>query len=201
MLTQISAQKLSPILLCEMDFLSGTTRLWNGVGSITWGGQTYTGAGQFGSVSPVEESTDISAKGITLSLNGIPSDIIAIALLDDYQGRAAKVWLGALNSSGAIVTDPIQIFGGRMDVMSISDSGDTGSISLTAENRLIDLNRARERRFTDEDQQIDFPGDKGFEFVAGIQDKPIYWGVPGQSSPAWNPPAVDYNSYGNGQND
>jgi hypothetical protein len=45
---------------------------------------------------------------------------------------------------------------------------------------LIDLNRAREWRYTHESQQQISPGDRGFEYVAGLQEREIRWGL-GQS--------------------
>ena len=38
------------------------------------------------------------------------------------------------------------------------------------------MNVAVDRRYTDEDQQMDYPGDLGFQFVNGIQEAQIYWG-------------------------
>jgi hypothetical protein len=63
-----------------------------------------------------------------------------------------------------------------MDVMGIEDSGDTANINVTAESRLIDLERSRERRYTSEDQKINYPNDKGLEFIADLQDKELVWG-------------------------
>ena len=63
-----------------------------------------------------------------------------------------------------------------MDLMNIDDGGQTCTISVSAESRLIDLDRTRERRYTSEDQKIDFPNDKGLEFIADLQDKEIIWG-------------------------
>ena len=74
------------------------------------------------------------------------------------------------------MADPYAIFQGQMDLMTISDGGDTATIKLTAESRLIDLDRSRERRFTSEDQKIEFPDDKGLEYVDDLQDKEIVWG-------------------------
>lgn len=85
-------------------------------------------------------------------------------------------FLGVLNDSGAVVSDPYLLFSGRMDLMNIDDGGETCIISISAESRLIDLDRTRERRYTSEDQKIDFPNDKGLEFVADLQDKEIVWG-------------------------
>ena len=83
---------------------------------------------------------------------------------------------GAIDSSGALVVDPYTTFQGRLDVPEIVDGGDDCTIQISYESRLIDLERARERRYTHEDQQIDSPGDKGFEFVTLIQDQTVVWG-------------------------
>ena len=68
-----------------------------------------------------------------------------------------------------------------MDVMTIDDNGETANISLTAESRLIDLERARERRYTSDDQKVRHPNDTGLDFVASLQEKEIAWGS-GKSS-------------------
>jgi len=60
--------------------------------------------------------------------------------------------------------------------MNIQESGNVANVNITGESRLIDLEIARERRYTSEDQKIDFPDDKGFEFVADLQNKEIVWG-------------------------
>ena len=60
--------------------------------------------------------------------------------------------------------------------MTITDSGDTSTIKVTVENRLIEFERSRQRRYTSEDQKIDYPNDKGLEFVAEIAEKEIVWG-------------------------
>lgn len=175
----IAGVAVTPILLFYADFPSGAVRVWSGYGNLSWRGNTYTGVGNFGGVDRVDESSDQSAKGIVFSLSGIPSSLISVALADAYQGRTCTLWLGALDSTGAVIADPYQFFSGRMDVMEIEDGGDTAIIRLTGENRLIDLNRPRARRYTHEDQQIDYAGDLGLEYVAGLQDKKIYWGVAG----------------------
>ena len=47
------------------------------------------------------------------------------------------------------------------------------------------LKRSRERRYTHDDQQIDFPGDLGFEFVPKLQELNLVWG--GQNVPVSAP--------------
>lgn len=175
MTTQVSASQLSPIILANLGF-STPVSLWSGYGTITYNGTGYLGVGTLGTISPVEETTDLAARGITMQLSGVPTAMIAIALTENYQGRTCSVLFGAMASDGALVSTPITIFSGRMDVMSINDDGQNATIGMTAENKLVDFRRPREVRYTDEEQKTLYPTDRGLEFVNAIQEKQIYWG-------------------------
>jgi hypothetical protein len=164
-----------PVILVYLSWPDGAVRAWSGYGSITFGGETFLGVGELGNISPIAESDDLGANGITLTLSGIPSANITNALANDAQGRSGKIWLGAMNSAGAFAADPYLIFDGLIDVTAIDDDGTVATISVTLEKELIDR-RAISRRSTHEDQQIDYPGDLFFDYVAGLQDKSINWG-------------------------
>lgn len=174
--TALVADNVKLALLFQADFDSGTTRAWTGLGDLSWNSQTWSGTGNYLTIGGIEETNEIKATGTTVTLSGIPSELISIALSEDYQGRLLTVWLALFNSSNAIIADPIQVFSGRMDVMEIQEGGETAAITVTVENRLIDLERPRTRRYTNEDQKINYPADKGFEFVPSIQEKQIIWG-------------------------
>jgi hypothetical protein len=157
MTSAIVAPVVAPVFLFFADFPSGAVRAWTGFGNLTFDGDTYIGVGDFGGVERVDESTDLRANGCRFTLSGIPSSLLSAALSDDYQGRTCSLFLGVLDlSSGALIADPYQVFSGRMDVMTIEDGADTASIGLDAENRLIDLYRPRETRYTNEEQQTLF---------------------------------------------
>lgn len=177
MTAAIAADTVRPILLAEIVFASGTSRVWNGIGDIVFGANTYQGVGKFGSATPVQETTELQASGVTFSLSGIPADMLSIALQDVRWGKSAKLYFGLLNlSTGALIADPYLIFSGMTDVPAIDEGDDTATVSITAENRLVDLERPRIRRYTHEDQQLRDPGDLGFEYVASLQDASISWG-------------------------
>ena len=106
--------------------------------------------------------------------NGVLHDIISAAL-GQARRLPGKVWIGALDSAGAVIADPFLAFEGRLDVPDIIDDGETCTVTVSYESRLIDLERPRERRITHEDQQIDYPGDRFREYVAGLQDQVIVW--------------------------
>ena len=171
------ASGAKPIWLAKLQFDSGTTRTWSGRGDITFGGEVYQGVGDLGSIGVVEESIEHKAFGITMRLTGIPAALLSVALSEDVQGRTAQVWLGFLDASYQLVADPVLAFQGRMDTMNPS-LGETVTITITAESRLIDLHRARVRRYTAANQNERFPGDKGLEFVTEATEKEIFWGQP-----------------------
>ena len=175
MQTEVVAATLRPVLFVEAEFASGTVRLWSGVGNKTWNGQTWSGAGGFLGASTISESADLRAQGISLSLSGLPSDFIALALAEARLGKPGTVWLGALQDDGTVIADPYLAFKGKLDAPTIENSGDACTISISYENELIDLQRARVRRYTLEDHQIDHPGNPSFEYVAGLQGPTLQW--------------------------
>lgn len=179
MVTEVTGDSLSPRLLAYFDFPSGEVRVWTGLGNLSWDGETWSGIGTFGTFNPAQGGTDISAQGAEFGLSGIPSSLISAALGDAYQNRDCSVWLACLDSGGSVVSTPYQ-WQGRMDTMVIDEKGETSDIRLTAESRLIDLDRPRIRRYTNEDQQQEYGGDRGLEFVAAIADIPIHWGAKNQ---------------------
>ena len=177
-----SADLVRPIYLVKMEFDSGDLFLWSGLGNLVYSGDTYVGTGDLMSISPIKESEELIANGVNFTVSGIKQSLVSIARDEPYQGRKITLYLGAFDENADIISSPVILFGGFMDVMTISDSGETSTISISAENKLIAFDRASVRRFTAEDQKIDYPLDKGFEFVSQIAQQEIIWGRPTPSS-------------------
>ncbi|WP_417844845.1 phage head spike fiber domain-containing protein [Thalassospira sp.] len=89
----------------------------------------------------------------------------------DFDPETARKIIGT-----GLVGAPLRVFSGKTDVPVISDDGTSCVIGLTAENALVDLERARTRRYTDQDQKAEYSGDLGFEFVPRLQEMEISWG-------------------------
>jgi len=173
---ELAAGEVQPFFAVLMEFDGGDMRVWNGYGDITIDGETYVGSADFLNLGEITETSEVQAAGVSVALTGLDSSLVATALDEAYQGRPLKIFFGFLDNTGTIIDTPYTIFSGRMDVMTIEDAGATANINVTAESRLIDLDRSRARRFTSEDQKIDYPDDKGLEMVASLQDTVIIWG-------------------------
>ncbi len=176
MQTVATSEVVRPIVLVQCDFDSGALNLWNGIGNLTVSSVDYVGAGTLLNISIMKESADLAANGMSVTLSGVTEPLISKARDEDYQGRELKILLGAMDSSNSVISSPVIIFSGFMDTMTIQDAAETATISVTVENRLIEFQRSRIRRYTAEDQKIDYPTDKGLEFVAEIAEKEIVWG-------------------------
>jgi len=177
LLSVLGNAEIEPFYAVEMQFDSGTMRIWTGYGDKSIGGNTYTGTGNLLKIEGLEETSDLSAAGTTLTLNGLDSTIITYALTEEYQGRLAKIFWGVNG-----VSDVIEVFSGYMDQMIIQDQGDSSTIQLSLESRLIVLERPNIRRYTSESQkgvraQDGLVGDDSFfNWVTQLQDKRVPWG-------------------------
>lgn len=176
MLAAIATGSVRPLLLYEGEFSGGTTRLFTGHGTLIWNGNTFTGAGQMLRITAIQEVSELQAVNFTVSLNGQLSSLISIALAQVRRGKPGSVWLGLLDAGGVLIADPFLCFKGRADKPEILPDPSQAVISVGYESRLIDAARRRARRYTPEDQQIDYPNDLGFDFVPSLQDAVFTWG-------------------------
>ncbi len=173
---EITADQLRPAIFVKAEFDSGDLNLWTGNGNIVFAGDTYIGAAGVIGIEPIQETQKLQANGLTYTLNGVSSAIISIALSEEYQWRSITTWFAVLDEDFQIIPDPLKIFAGKMDVIGISDKGESASVSLDAENDLIGLKDSKERRYTHEDQIAQFAGDLGLEFMPTNSDVEITWG-------------------------
>lgn len=176
-ITEATAKSNSPVFFFEAVFESLTLRLWNGIGDLSWSGQTWLGNGWFDGFSGAEESNDFARNGMEVQLSGLPETLIALILSGSKQGSSGKLWLGFLNSSNGVIADPYLVFEGKLDIPSLDEGPDEALITLTYENEFTLINRSTEFRWEPESQKIFYPNDRGFEFMTATQEWNGQWGT------------------------
>lgn len=146
--------------------------------TINFQGNDYLATGNFMGFSDIEESAELIVSNMTLSLSGIDKSMIGLVLNEKYINRQIKLYTGFLDvDTHDLVVSPILIFEGRIDAPMISEDPDKGksTVSVSATNAWVDFTRQTGRHANDEEQQILFPGDRGFEFASqNITD--LVWG-------------------------
>lgn len=183
----------------DLAFTPTPVRAHDGVGTIQIGGNDYLGVGTMGQVEAITEDVDAIAHPLVLTLSA-ESSLIQLALDDanGYQNRAATLYLGFQDmATGALMATPETVGVWRMDQMSISLGEKTGTVRLQCEPRL--RKEPRIARYTDQDQQMAYSGDRFFDLVPKIAGFQGTWGakgvandggnlvVPGDAHPYWNP--------------
>lgn len=173
----IAAAMVRPAIFYQGQWTGGFVRLWTGLGPKDWNGNTFTGAGDLLGITPIEETDEVKASGVTITLSGVKSASIALALAEPGRNLPGQLWLALLDEDDEIIPDPRTIFRGRMDVVSIEDSTDGATIRVSYENEMITFEKPREVRYTDEEQKRLYPEDEGLGFIAVLQDTELKWGA------------------------
>lgn len=188
MIAALSAPVVRMALFASLQFGDNTVYVWTGIGPTTWNSMTFQGVGSLAGISAMSEDSDVSAKNVTISLSGIPSDMVSEVLYEVRVLRTAQIWLALYDINQVLIDTPLLSYQGKMDAPEMSDDGKTCTCSISLENVLVDLNRAVYRRYTDEDQQMDLSAtltrlgmsqstiDTGFTHVAGLQEQITFWG-------------------------
>ena len=171
LLAALSARECEPYLAFEAMLDGGALRIWTGTSERTINGAIFTGAGGLVGMGEIGEVIDLTAQSATVTLSGLASGILSTALAENYQGRLANIYIGERS-----VADVMVAYSGRLDTMSPADDGTTSSITVTIESKLVDLQRARTRRYTKESQKALHPDDTFFDWTADLADKQVPWG-------------------------
>jgi hypothetical protein len=166
---------IRPFFMAALQFKTSVQRVWSGVGNLTIDEQTFVGVGSFASVGAIKEGSDAAAYNTTVTLSGIDPVLLGESMSDVQPGLQALLWLGLMLETGVVVGTPYQVFSGIIDAPSVHVGPDTVSITLNLESRMVDFQRASNRKYTSADQRLRYPKDSGFDFVPRLNDYVGKW--------------------------
>lgn len=164
MIAASGSDRLRTFHLIAMEFAT-PARFAMAHRDITWNGVTYRASGDLLEVSDAEESTEIRANEIQITLSGVSQANLAQALLQEFIERPVTIRRGFFGADDAIVIGPVTIFEGRVDSWSWAEDPDRGTAAITwrVASHWVDFERTAGRRSNHEDQQLHYPGDRGLE--------------------------------------
>lgn len=172
---EVDNDTISPRLLVKAVFASGTIYVWNGIGDISWDSQTWVGIGTLLSIDNVEEGVDLRPNSVTLSLTGVPAAYKSLALSDIRLSNVVDIWFALLDANGAVIVDPDKVFRGYMDEVEFVESPVTCDFRVSIINRLVEMEKVKERRYTEYDQKEIYSTDTGLRHIVNVnRDTP--WG-------------------------
>ena len=179
--TALDNPNVEPYILVTIGTAQGDINVWSGIGDLPFdsgiGATIFKGIGNFGTISGPQETSELRANGVNVTLSGISSQTLSLALQSMRQGKTGRIWMGLFDiSTGAVIDSPAEIFEGLTDIVAINESAETSEVTVALESTLVNLKKKHDRRYTPEDQKRTFPNDLGFDFVTSLQEKELLFG-------------------------
>ena len=174
--SRLGADAQQMFFAVKAEFDTDDIRVWTGTDDITVNSETYTGAGTLLAISGVEEDLELKSSGLSISLSGMDSTVLNYALTENYQNRPITIFLGFQMGGSNESAGELTLFKGRMTSLQINDTPEGATVTIDCENRLVDLDRPSNLRYTVESQEFLNSGDTGFNRVQSLADKQIAWG-------------------------
>lgn len=189
-MTELQKDNPTVVIFVELDLYDVLgaaqeyVRFCSGRNTLQVDGNDFDAVGGFLNIGTVSENTDMAAEKFVVTLSGADADNLAIIKDYRYQNRASSLWLGTLDPvTGLLVDNPHKVHAGRMDNMILNVGEESATISVHIEDHMLRAYRPLNRRYTQQDQVVEFPADKGLEFVNSIVDKQINWGQADEQAP------------------
>ena len=173
---RLGADEQALFFAVKAEFDTSDIRIWSGIDDLVIASETYTGGGTLLTVGNTEDNVELKSNGLVVSLSGMDTTVVDYALTENYQNRPITVFLGYVMGGTNEVAGTLTLFKGRMTSLIINDTPEGSTVTIDAENRLVDLDRPSNLRYTKESQNFLHSGDTGFNRVASLQDKQINWG-------------------------
>jgi len=195
---RLGADEQALFFAVKAEFDTDDILVWSGMDDLVIGSDTYTGAGTLLSVSNSEDNLELKSNGLVVALSGMDTTVVNYALTENYQNRPITIFMGYVMGGTNEVAGTLTLFKGRMTSLVINDTPEGSTVTIDAENRLVDLDRPSNLRYTKESQNFLHSGDTGFNRVASLQDKQINWGKTSSSGGGGSRGEDEYNqSYRN----
>lgn len=179
---RLGADEQALFFAVKAEFDTDDILVWSGIDDLVIGSDTYTGAGTLLTVSNSEDNLELKSNGVVVALSGMDTTVVNYALTENYQNRPITIFMGYVMGGTNEVAGTLTLFKGRMTSLVINDTPEGSTVTIDAENRLVDLDRPSNLRYTKESQNFLHSGDTGFNRVASLQDKQINWGKSSGSS-------------------
>ena len=167
--------------LLELDLVSGVERYWTGIFNLSYDGQTWNPTGGLGQIDDVESSADVRANGLSIGVHGLPVAEMRAGNLQasDYKGRPARFIFAVLQEDQVLYAKPKYYY---IDQLTYAISEGQGAVQVSLEHETTVAARESVRRYSDADQNREYPGDKAFEHVAYLSSGvEIRWGAAGST--------------------
>nr|BAR39839.1 phage minor tail protein L [uncultured Mediterranean phage uvMED] len=176
---ELLTREIRPVHLLNIDFstpVNITDCSFNLTSSISGSSVTYTASPFLVGASSFEEQTDISKSSLSISLSGADQTFISTVLNENIVNVSVSIFRGLLNSSNALISDPILLYQGNVDTFEITETETRSNLKLIVVSHWADFEKKAGRKTNNASQQRFFSTDVGMDFASQtVLD--IKWGA------------------------
>jgi hypothetical protein len=172
---QISDAYVRPIYFVQIEGATTDGYLCSADRNITYAGNTYVATGRFGRISDITESITDSSSGWTMTLSHLPLNTVEAACEAIRNGKVTLM-LGLVDEANQLYADPRTVAKGKIYSNDVQIQENFGVITLSVKSALARWSNPSGDRYSDEIQQMKYPGDRGFKFVTDLASRKIKWG-------------------------
>ena len=159
---------------------------------VLWDSQTWTGIGGVIEFDPPAETADPSGQSLRLSLSGVDTALITQILDYQLRGRDCTLYWGQITTStGVVVIDAIEVFGGLMNATwqidhTPSDQSTRGTVKVSTTivsemarylfRRMLRTNPTSLALMQARGDITPTNADTFFSTLPALMGQPVYWG-------------------------
>ena len=172
--TQVSAEATRMAFLVELN-LSSTIRLTDWYTDVSYDSNTYEAGGSFLTVNTTTETGQLQVNEIDLGFSNITDQVRSLVEDGSFTDKTVDIYIAYFGSSESIV-GAINYFTGQIRNISIAESIDESTLSMTVASHWANWNLTKGRHFSEDSQQAFSSGDRGMEFATQVKSD-VRWGV------------------------
>ena len=175
---ELATNDIKPVHLITIGFstpVNITDCSFSLTSSVSGSSVTYTASDFILGISNHTEETDITKSTVNLNLSGADQTFISTVLNENVVNDDVTIYRGFLDSSNALIADPMMLYKGKIESFSIKETDTNSEISLSIVSHWADFEKKNGRKTNNTSQQRFFSGDVGMDFASQtVQD--IKWG-------------------------
>ena len=164
---ELATNEIRPVHLITIGFGTPVNITDNGfslTSSISGSSVTYTPSSFLVSIPSFTEQTDVTKTSLTLALSGADQTFISTCLNENIVNDSVDIFRAFLDTSSAIIADPILLYSGNIETFQIDETETESSVILTIVSHWADFDKRSGRNTNNNSQQRFFNTDVGFDF-------------------------------------
>ena len=124
----------------------------------------------------MNEASNLNIGSLTLGVSSVNQTLVSDMLLNGHLNRKVSIRRAFLDSDNDLISGAVfQVYSGRIEGLSIKESGEDSMMEITVANHWADFKRESGRQTNNTSQQHHFDGDLSMEFAPQTEKK-LLWG-------------------------